>query len=214
MNANNGNEAAKKLGATYHQVNVTDYAALSATFRDIFRLNKRLDFIYANAGVMERDNFYKRHETGDEPPPAPNVLPMDINANAVINTSYLAQHYFRQTPGDGTGPRSLIITASCGGLYACPASPIYSTSKFAALGLTRNIATPFWNNDGIRVNVSSSAATRVFRSRTLIQHMELGNLTRSSTDESTSRGDVAEVWTRWPRAHLEDRRSRANAVGR
>jgi NAD(P)-dependent dehydrogenase (short-subunit alcohol dehydrogenase family) len=153
MNQETGNEAAKRLQATFHKVDVTDYSTLSNTFRDIFKATRRLDFCFANAGILERSSFYRAHETGDEPPDRPDTLVMDINATAVIYTSYLAQHYFRQTPNDGSGPRSLIITASCGGLYAVPANPIYGASKFAALGWTRNIAGPFYQNDGIRVNV-------------------------------------------------------------
>jgi NAD(P)-dependent dehydrogenase (short-subunit alcohol dehydrogenase family) len=155
MNAESGTEVAKKLGAIFHKVNVTDYQALGAVFKSAFTSNQRLDFVFANAGVMERGNFYEKHQTGDEPPPPPNMLPIDINTTAMINTSYLAQHYFRQTPNDGSGPRSLVITASCGGLYAVPASCIYGASKFGALGFARNIAGPFWQNDGIRVNVRS-----------------------------------------------------------
>lgn len=148
MNEKSGDEAARNLGATFHRVNVTDYTSLSEAFKKVFLVNRRLDFVYANAGIMERADFYQTHDTGDEPPPPLNTIVLDINTNAVVQTSYLAQHYFRQTPNDGTAPRSLIITASCGGLYACPASPIYGASKFAALGWTRNIAGLMWKNDG------------------------------------------------------------------
>jgi len=155
MNAESGNNAANKLEATFHQVNVADYSSLAGAFKKIFQANRRIDFVYANAGIMERGDFFEVHDTGDEPPPPFSTLVVDINTTAVIQTSYLAQHYFRQTPNDGTGPRSLVITASCGGLYAVPASPVYGSSKFAALGWTRNIASSMWEKDSVRVNVSS-----------------------------------------------------------
>jgi NAD(P)-dependent dehydrogenase (short-subunit alcohol dehydrogenase family) len=148
MNEKSGDEAASRLGATFHKVDVTDYTSLSQAFKEAFLANRRIDFVFANAGIMERSNFYKAHNTGDEPPPPMTTIVLDINTNAVVQTSYLAQHYFRQTPHDGTSPRSLVITASCGGLYAVPASPVYGASKFAALGWTRNIAGPMWKNDG------------------------------------------------------------------
>ncbi|KAK5174381.1 uncharacterized protein LTR77_001461 [Saxophila tyrrhenica] len=160
MNVESGNKAAEQLGAAFHQVNVTEYSSLAGAFKDVFKTTRRLDFVHANAGIMERGDFYKAYDTGDEPPPPFSPIVIDINTTAVINTSYLAQHYFRQTSNDGRGPRSLVVTASCGGLYAVPASPVYGSSKFAALGWTRNIAGPMWENDGVRVNAICPGAVR------------------------------------------------------
>ena len=156
MNQDSGHKAATELGATFHQVNVTDYDSLAGAFKTVFDKGHRLDFVHANAGIIERGNFYE--DTGDEPPAALPSIVMDINVMAVIHTSQLAQHYFRRTPKDGLGPRSLVITASCGGFYAVPASPVYGASKHAMIGWTRSIAGRLWRNDGIRVNVSFSGS--------------------------------------------------------
>ena len=102
---------------------------------------------------MEKGNFYAVHETADEPPPPLPSIVVDIDVMSVIHTSYLAQHYFRQTPNDGLGPRALVITASCGGFYKVPASPVYAAAKHAMIGWTRSIAGRLWRDDGIRVNV-------------------------------------------------------------
>lgn len=154
MNSETGNVVAKKIGATFHQVNVTDYDSLATAFKNIFKAHKRLDFVHANAGIIERGNFYQVHDTGDEPPPPLGSLVVDIDLISVINTSYLAQHYFRQTPKDGLGPRSLIVTASCGGFYRVPRSPVYCSAKFGTVGWVRSISDTLWKEDGIRVNVS------------------------------------------------------------
>ena len=153
MTPDRGNEAAKKLGATFHQVDVTDYDSLGAAFKAVFTSARRLDFVHANAGIIERGNFYAVHETGDEPPPPMTSIVMDIDVMSVIQTSYLAQHYFRQTPNDGLGPRTLVVTASCGGFYRIPASPVYAAAKHAMIGWTRSIAVRMWQDDAIRVNV-------------------------------------------------------------
>jgi len=131
MNAERGEEAAKSLvpAARFHKANVTDYESLASTFDNIFKSEGRIDFVFANAGIVERDNFYAEHPAGG-PPPEPNQLSIDINLKAVVTTSYLAQHYFRQSPGKGRGT-SLVMTASCGGLYPSPFCPMYSASKRA-----------------------------------------------------------------------------------
>lgn len=153
MNPTGGNEAAKKLGATFHEADVTDYKSLGAAFKAVFTSTRRLDFVHANAGIGERGNFYEKHDTGDEPPPPLSSIVIDLDVTGVINTSFLAQHYMRQSPNDGSGPRTLLCTASCGGFYACPMSPVYGTAKHAVVGWVRSIAGKMWRDDQIRCNV-------------------------------------------------------------
>jgi len=152
-NEKSGKEAAKKLGAsaTFHQVDVTSYNSLGAVFKNIFVPEKRLDFVFANAGIGEKANFYVEHDTGIEPPPPPPEMLAIVNVclNGVIMTAWLAQHYFRLSP---KGDKSLVITASCGALYPSYYSPIYTSTKHGVLGFMRSIAPNFWRADGIRVN--------------------------------------------------------------
>lgn len=117
LNAEAGKKAISSLGqnAYFHQANVTDYASLTSAFEAAFNTSERIDFVYANAGIVERDNFYEKHNSS-KPPPEPNQLSIDINFKSVVNTSYLALHYFRKSPKDGSSP-CLVMTASCGGLY-------------------------------------------------------------------------------------------------
>ena len=154
MNNESGNEAAKQLGATFHKVDVTNYTSLGGAFKSVFQVSRRLDFVHANAGIAEKGDFYAVHDSGDEPPPPLPSIVLDIDAMSVIHTSYLAQHYFRQTPRDDSSPRSLVITASCGGFYAVPNVPVYAAAKHGMVGWTRTIAGRLWQEDGIRVNVS------------------------------------------------------------
>ncbi|CAK7235762.1 hypothetical protein SCUCBS95973_009377 [Sporothrix curviconia] len=142
-------------GGVFHQVDVTDYAALGVVFRDIYRRHKRLDYVYANAGVGERaDQFYDRTaaSASDEPPPLPRGTQklIDICMTAATTTAYLAQHYFRLSPPDST--RALTFTASCGALYPSFSSPVYTATKHGVLGLMRCLDRYMWRRDGIRVN--------------------------------------------------------------
>ncbi|KAB5525518.1 15-hydroxyprostaglandin dehydrogenase [Coniochaeta sp. 2T2.1] len=133
----------------FHQVDVTDYSALGQTFKDIFQLHGRLDFVYANAGVVEQnDEFYQT--SNEDPPPLPKSMSkvIDVCLTSAATTAYLAQHYLRKTPGE----KSLIFTASCGALYPAYGAPIYTATKHGVLGLMRAMAPRLWRNDNVRVN--------------------------------------------------------------
>lgn len=153
LHADRGQQTASSLNATFHQSNVTNYDSLRSIFKSIFEKNKRLDFVFANAGIAEHANFFEEQGDGDENegPPEPKGLHaiVDINLKSVITTSYLALHYMRKTPG---GDKSLVMTASCGGLYPSYYSPIYTATKHAVVGFMRSISPYFYHKAGIRVN--------------------------------------------------------------
>jgi NAD(P)-dependent dehydrogenase (short-subunit alcohol dehydrogenase family) len=153
LNATAGSSAVSSLGknAHFHPCDVTSYASVSTVFSSIFKQYQRLDFVFANAGIAEKGNFYVEHNTGSDPPPEPDLLCLHISLDAVITTSYLAQHYFRQSSTVAQGEKNLVMTASCGGLYPSYYSPTYSAAKHGVVGFMRSIAKTFWK-DGIRVN--------------------------------------------------------------
>lgn len=152
LNADRGQKAVTIVGinhATFHECNVLNYDSLADTFQKVYDTSSRLDFVFANAGIVERFNFYESHPIGTPPPP-PDQTVIDINLKSVINTVWLSQHYFRQSPkGDD---KNLIMTASVGALYPIQVSPSYCASKHGVLGLMRSIAPHFYKHDGIRVN--------------------------------------------------------------
>lgn len=152
LNGDAGKKATASLkNAYFHQTNVTDYSSMVSAFEATWSKSGRLDFVYANAGIVERDNFYEEHPL-DAPPPAPNQLSIDINLKAVVNTSHLALHYFRkslaETGKEGTAP-ALVMTASCGGLYPSEFCPMYSASKAGVVHFNRAI-TVAYHHAGIR----------------------------------------------------------------
>jgi NAD(P)-dependent dehydrogenase (short-subunit alcohol dehydrogenase family) len=155
-----GEEAASRLGGLvkFSQVNVNSYASLSATFDKIFEYSGRLDFVFANAGIVEKWNFYAKHKVS--PPPEPDQLSIDIDLKSVVNQSYLALHYFRLSPSAGTGAQCLIMTASCGALYPSAFCPMYSGAKHGVLGFMRSIAKSYYYNDKIRVSCICPGSVR------------------------------------------------------
>ncbi|KAF9732374.1 hypothetical protein PMIN06_002075 [Paraphaeosphaeria minitans] len=134
--------------AHFHKTNVNDYQGLISAFESAFSTSGRIDFVFANAGIVERDNFYEKHDLS-KPPPEPNQLSIDINLKAVVNTCYAALHYFRKSPKqDGPGP-VLVMTASCGGLYPSEFCPMYSAGKAAVVQFNKAISFSY-HLDGIR----------------------------------------------------------------
>lgn len=89
MNAEAGEGAAKQVSGTFHQVNITDYDALATVFHAIHEAEKRLDFVWANAGIVERWNFYKTNQ--QSPPPRPDLTTIEVDYKAAVTTTYLAQ---------------------------------------------------------------------------------------------------------------------------
>jgi NAD(P)-dependent dehydrogenase (short-subunit alcohol dehydrogenase family) len=158
LNAERGERAAKELSnAKFHKANVTDYDNLANIFQSVLDTEGRLDFVFANAGIVERYSFFESHPAG-KPPPPPDLTVVDINLTSVINTSWLAQHYFRQSKQSEN--KNLVMTASCGGFYRAPASPSYCAAKHGVVGLMRSIAGHFYQADGIRVNAICPSTVR------------------------------------------------------
>jgi NAD(P)-dependent dehydrogenase (short-subunit alcohol dehydrogenase family) len=138
--------------SSFHHANVSSYDSLAATFQIIYAKHNRLDFVFANAGIAEHANFYATHDCEGPPPPVTGLDPIvDIDLKSVITTSYLALHYFRKSPGEQKD-KSIVMTASCGGLYPSPYSPIYTATKHGVVGFMRSIARHFFLQAGIRVN--------------------------------------------------------------
>lgn len=100
----------------------------------------KLDVLVNNAGVM--DKMYPVTEIEDE---LWNKV-MDINVNSIM---YACRKAIPIMMKNGGG--SIINTASIGGLFGCRAGAAYAASKFAAVGLTKNIGF-MYAKEGIRCN--------------------------------------------------------------
>lgn len=119
LNHDAGNAVALRLRNTvFHKVDVTSWPSLSSAFDAAFRQEEgRLDFVFANAGILEKGDFYERRDVTHGPPPEPKDMSIEINLKGVIATSYLAQHYFRANRDGGKGA-VLVMTSSIVGLVS------------------------------------------------------------------------------------------------
>ncbi|UPK94868.1 hypothetical protein LCI18_005803 [Fusarium solani-melongenae] len=93
----------------FTQTDVNSFESLSSAFDNIFKAEGRLDVVFANAGILQTDNFYEKARS--LPPLEPRQSSIDINLKAVINTSYLARQYFL-APGNLSQGPVLVMTAS------------------------------------------------------------------------------------------------------
>ncbi|KAF2501626.1 NAD(P)-binding protein [Lophium mytilinum] len=155
-------DALATLGAasSFHHANVSSYDSLASVFHEIYTTHKRLDFVFANAGIAEHANFYAVHDVEGPPPPVTGLDPIvDIDLKSVITTAYLALHYFRKSPGE-KADKTIVMTASCGGLYPSYYSPIYTATKHGVVGFMRSIARHFFLQEGIRVNAVCPGVVR------------------------------------------------------
>lgn len=156
FNTTRGKDAITTLGklSTFHKTNVASYDSVGSSFSDVFQESKRIDFVFANAGIPESTDFFKNGTSKDvsKLPPPPNMDCIDVTLGGIINTSQIAAHFFRHSPQSDDSPRALVITASCVSLYASGFLPIYTASKHGVLGFMRAIAARLNADDGIRVN--------------------------------------------------------------
>lgn len=129
LNDDAGQKAAAELPrAVFHQTNVASYDSLSASVKAAFQSRGQIDFVFANAGVIERKNFYGTHGADVDVPPELDQTSIDVDLKGLTATAYLALHYFRQSPHKGQGA-TMVLNSSCGGLYASYYSPLYTAAK-------------------------------------------------------------------------------------
>ncbi|EXL63428.1 hypothetical protein FOCG_01764 [Fusarium oxysporum f. sp. radicis-lycopersici 26381] len=149
LNKSAGAEATRQNpDLIFTQTDVNSYKCLSSAFDRIFISEGRLDFVFANAGILGLDNFYDKADS--LPPPEPRQLSIDINLKAVVATSYLARQYFLVSDNPCQDP-VIVITASIASFYAQEFNPLYTASKAGVLGFMRSVAYPFFD-DGIRIH--------------------------------------------------------------
>lgn len=127
--ADEGAQAARSLPqTTFHEVDLVDYDGVAAAFRAAFVAggNNRLDFVFANAGTIERsDTCLLARPDALDPPPPPKFTAMDVNLRGGINTVHVAAHYIGLSPEKG----SIVVTGSCSSFWPTYWAPIYTASK-------------------------------------------------------------------------------------
>jgi len=146
MNEKTGQAAADEVKGLFTKCNVTSYADQANAFQRTWEKWGRIDFVFANAGILDVADFYE--PSTELPPPEPSLLTSQVSCDGAIYTGYLAMHYLRQnsTPGG-----SIIMTSSASALYQAAILPIYCAAKYAVIGLVRSLGAEL-KKENIRVN--------------------------------------------------------------
>ncbi|EDO37087.1 predicted protein [Nematostella vectensis] len=173
INEKTGNETLKLLSENYskHRVlfikcDVTSQPQMEAAFQRTKDVFGRLDILCNNAGIAVRENDLLRSGAWK--------TIIDINVKGVILGTLLGLDHMGVSGAKGHGG-TIVNVASLAGLVPAPASPVYTASKHAVVGLTRTL-TSLWATECVRVNCICPSFTDTAMVRTAI-HQDTSNLT-------------------------------------
>ncbi|KAK2604161.1 hypothetical protein N8I77_007112 [Diaporthe amygdali] len=143
----------------YHRADTTAYNDLADAFRAAFEAGgKRLDFLFANAGIFERGNWYSPSASAGEPPPEPDWSALETNLKGCMNTVRIGRYYMAQSPRPDKG--SIVVTGSVAGIWPSYFSPMYTASKHGVVGFMRSVAESYYTFDNIRINALCPSIVR------------------------------------------------------
>ncbi|KAK6503879.1 hypothetical protein TWF481_008881 [Arthrobotrys musiformis] len=152
INPQTGAPAAEKIGATFHQTDVSSWDSQLDLFKTTFQKHGRIDFFAANAGIDDKKSIYE--ETAEEleknEPGQPFLKVIDVDFVAVIWGVKLASWYMRRNEKKKGGV--IVLTSSAAGLYPMATNPLYAGCKAALINFARSVASTYIT-DKIRVNV-------------------------------------------------------------
>ncbi|CAM1500387.1 Fc.00g095490.m01.CDS01 [Cosmosporella sp. VM-42] len=154
LNVQSGEAVAKDLGGIFTQVDVTKYEDQVDAFLKTWEEYGRIDFVYANAGVIDTMPWYGEQQI--LPPPKPIILTQEVCLTGVEYSAHLAMHYIRSNKMKAG---SIIMTSSAAGIYPFYILPIYTAAKHGVVGLMRAMA-PILAQENIRVNCTIPGAVQ------------------------------------------------------
>ncbi|KAK6331299.1 hypothetical protein TWF730_004385 [Orbilia blumenaviensis] len=151
INPQAGPEAAKKIGATFHQTDVSSWDSQLSLFKTTYQKYGRIDFFAANAGIDDKKSIYDEtpEELEKDEPEPPFLKVIDVNFVAVVWGVKLASWYMRRNEKKGG---VMVLTSSAAGLYPMATNPLYAGCKAALINFARSVASTYIT-DGIRVNI-------------------------------------------------------------
>ncbi|KAF7357976.1 NAD(P)-binding protein [Mycena venus] len=214
------NEKAGSIVAISVEVDTTVWEDQMAAFQQATNIFKRIDYVFANAGIAEHPWLppFDPETAASRPMVKPDLATADINLTGQLYTAALAlQTFERQEIGPSGFRGKLILTASVFGYYPSRAMPLYAASKAGIINFMRSAA-QYYANKNITVNaiapnlVDTPIAPDVlfipFRERKLLSDMQLVlDQFQKCLGESTINGHALSisqdnVWAHPPDTHM------------
>lgn len=131
VNAKKGAELEKEFGssAIFVKTDVSSWDSQAALFKAAYAWGGKIDTLFANAGIFDRDNLMTglKAAKGAEPQ-KPDTTPIEVNQIAVAYGVQLFLHYAGQS---GRRGGKIVVTASLSGTYPISIFPLYCSSKSA-----------------------------------------------------------------------------------
>ena len=159
LDETNGRGVAEEIGGTFVALDVTS----SVSWKSAIEQLEQLDIAILNAGVEFRDPVDFQRTPDD-----PGTWDLDLYERARgVNVDGVALGLHALVPiFDRSGGGSITVTASLAGLIPWSPDPIYSMTKWAAVGLVRAATTPL-RRKNIMINAVcpggvATPMTRVF----------------------------------------------------
>lgn len=138
---------------TFHHTDVTSWADLTALFKRTKDLHRRIDHVFANAGISPRTNYLTLEVDDDGELKEPQSPTIEVNMKGAINTAILAIHHMRNQPDPVGG--SIVITCSIASVQRFR-SVDYTTAKHAVLGFMRAMK-PLLEHEKIPIRINGVA---------------------------------------------------------
>lgn len=139
---------------SFLKTNVTIWADLSALFKLANDKHRRIDHVFANAGIGGSATYLNESLNENGELLEPNYSCYDVNLKGVVNTVALAIHYLRRQDDGG----SIVLTASASSFQRFRAVD-YTTTKHAVLGLMRGLLPILLPDIPVRVNAIAPSWT-------------------------------------------------------
>ncbi|KAJ7159051.1 NAD-P-binding protein [Mycena crocata] len=179
------NEKAGSVVAIAVKTDTTIWEDQLAGFQKATSIFKRIDYVFANAGIAEHPWLppFDPETATSRPLVKPDLATSNINLTGQLYTAALAlQTFERQDIGPSGFRGKLILTASVFGYFPSRAMPLYAASKAGIINFMRSAA-QYYSAKNITVNaiapnlVDTSIAPDVlfipFRERKLLSDIEL-----------------------------------------
>jgi len=122
-------------------LNLADWAALSAAFAATYAKFGRIDIVVPNAGIAEPPGqFFNLEDDGKGGLKELDTNAVDIDIKGTMYTIALGIHYLKKnTKENGPEGGSVVIVSSLAGYSSVSGMPGYSAAKHAATGLLRSL---------------------------------------------------------------------------